>query len=69
MLPWNLKFKCEFEYTEYSRGSKYTFVIYQTSQIEILVNWIVSNMTEYKQIFAKGWKTEIELFVISPNLS
>ncbi len=69
MLPLNFKFKCEFEYTEYSRGSKYMFVIYQTSQIEILVNWIVSNMTEYKQIFAKGWKAEIELFVTSHNLS
>jgi hypothetical protein len=28
--------------------------------------WIFSNLTEYKQKFAKGWKTKIEQFIIFP---
>ncbi len=30
ILPLNLKFKCESEYTEYLRGTNYLLVIYQT---------------------------------------
>jgi hypothetical protein len=54
ILPLNLKFKCEFEFTKYSRGTKYLCVIHQTSQIQISMNRILSNFTEYEQIFAKG---------------
>ncbi len=35
--------------------------------IWIKKNWIVMNLTKYKQIFTKGWKTEIEQFIISHN--
>ncbi len=62
-LPSNLKFEWEFEFTEYLRGTKYLFVIYRTTQIWILINWIVSNLAKYKQIFANGWKTDIKLFI------
>jgi len=37
-FPSNLKFECEFKYTEYLRRTKYLFMIYQTSQIQILIN-------------------------------
>ncbi len=63
------KFKCEYEYTEYLRETKYTLVIYQASCIQILINQLFSNVTKYKQISAKGWKTEIELFTIYHSFS
>ncbi len=31
ILPLNLKFKCEFKFTKYLRGTKYLFAIYQTN--------------------------------------
>ncbi len=43
ILPLNLKFKCEFEFTKYLRGTKCLFAIYQTSQIWILINQRFSN--------------------------
>ncbi len=43
ILPSNLKFKCEFEFTKYMRGTKYLFIIYQTSQISKLIDQKISN--------------------------
>jgi hypothetical protein len=62
-LPWNLKFKCEFKFTKYLKKTTYLFIIYQGSQIQIL-----SNLTEYKQLFTNRWKTEIEQIKFSDNI-
>jgi hypothetical protein len=43
-----LKFKSESEYTEYSRETEYSFVIYRASQIGIFINQIFLNLTKYK---------------------
>ncbi len=39
-----------------------------TIQVKFEYQKMFLNWTEYKQIFAKGWKTKIELFEISYNL-
>ena len=42
----------------------FTYVIVHRNRVQR-----VSNLTEYKWIFVKGWKTEVKLFVNSRNLS
>ncbi len=68
-LPSVLTFKCDTEYTKYLKETNKTFVIYQINPNWITINKIFLNLTEHKQILAKEWKTTIELFVISFNLS
>jgi hypothetical protein len=34
----NLKFEFECEFTKYPRGTKYLLAMYQTSQVQILIN-------------------------------
>ncbi len=43
ILPSVLTFKCETEYTEYSKGTDKTFVIYQITQ-----NWLTINHTFFE---------------------
>ncbi len=38
IFPLNWNFECEFEFSKYLRGTEYLFVIYQRSQIRILIN-------------------------------
>ncbi len=59
-------FETETKFTKYSSEP---FVIYRTSQIWILNNCILSNLTKYKQIFSKGLKLKTKLFIIYRNLA
>ncbi len=62
-------FECETEYTEYSKETKKSFFTYQITQNGIMKNRIFMFLTEHKQIFAKGQKIEIKIFIISYDYS
>jgi hypothetical protein len=64
-LPSGLTFKYKSEYTKYSREAKKSFLIYWIAWNHITINQIFMDLTKSKQIFEKGQKTEIELFIIS----
>jgi hypothetical protein len=58
ILPSFSPFECETEFTEYSKETEKSFFIYQITQNRITINWILTNLSEHKQLLTKGQKAE-----------